>query len=356
MKRRDIFIILSILLLIITIYLIYNANITQVETITVSRQSINKLVEETGYVEAVNDFTISAAVAGKITNLSLQSGDTVKEGDLIIVIDNPDLNIECESYLNSSYKIQADTDAAEIHRQDLKLKLEMAELDWVRKAKLYEQHAIAKAELENAELLVSNHKQALASQEAILKHLKSQLQITQNVHRELIRKKEQLQIKSPINGILLDLPVKNGDVVKPGDTLAQIGNKDQLQIKADLLIDDINEVKVGQKVYIKLPGEGNKQIIGQVKKIEPRAYTKISALGIEQKRVPVTIMFNETADLKPDYEVRIAIETASNSDTLVIPRECLKSLPDGDYMVWLVNNKNRIQARKIKTGIRNVLK
>jgi HlyD family secretion protein len=92
--------------------------------------------------------------------------------------------------------------------------------------------------------------------------------------------------------------------------------------------------------------------VGEVQKIYPQAEEKTSALGVIQRRVPVIITLPSPANLKPGYEVRVAIETMSRQDVLVLPRESVRTREDGQKEVMVVANK-RIQHRLIKTGISN---
>jgi len=77
---------------------------------------------------------------------------------------------------------------------------------------------------------------------------------------------------------------------------------------------------------------------------------KQSALGVIQRRVPVIITLTDTANLKPGYEVKVAIETSTAQDVLVIPREAVRTLKDGGKEVMVVTD-NRVKRRPVQTGI-----
>ncbi|MHB8986631.1 MAG: efflux RND transporter periplasmic adaptor subunit [Eubacteriales bacterium] len=89
---------------------------------------------------------------------------------------------------------------------------------------------------------------------------------------------------------------------------------------------------------------------GVVKKIYPRAEEKQSALGIIQRRVPVIISLKESAGLKPGFEVRVAIETATRENVLTVPREAVRTTKDGQKEVMAVAG-GRVRHRIVSTGI-----
>nr|WP_315989747.1 HlyD family efflux transporter periplasmic adaptor subunit [Desulforamulus aquiferis] len=71
-------------------------------------------------------------------------------------------------------------------------------------------------------------------------------------------KEEQLILKSPVDGIILDLPAKQEQVINPGTLLATVAVSEKLEVKADLLSDDLGEVSLGQRVQITAPVLGDK--------------------------------------------------------------------------------------------------
>ena len=87
-----------------------------------------------------------------------------------------------------------------------------------------------------------------------------------------------------------------------------------------------------------------------MKKIYPQAEEKISALGVIQRRAPVLITVKDPANLKPGFEVKVAIQTLSRTDVLIVPRESVITRGDGQKEVAVVNN-GRISYQLIETGI-----
>lgn len=163
-------------------------------------------------------------------------------------------------------------------------------------------------------------------------------------------KESALRICSPVSGRIIDLPVENGHFVPIGSFITRIAGNETLEVRAEILTDDIKDVRVGQKAVITSPSIGNEEINGQVQTIYPKAEEKLSALGVVQRRVPVIITLDNYDQLKPGYEVRVSINTNSKEKVLVIPRQSVRHINEERKEVLLVD-KARIKTRPIVTGM-----
>ena len=85
-------------------------------------------------------------------------------------------------------------------------------------------------------------------------------------------------------------------------------SKEEREIKADLLGDDLGDVAIGQKVRVIAPVLGNQVLYGEIAEIYPHAEEKLSTLGVLQRRVPVIIKLDNAANLKPGYEIRVSVK------------------------------------------------
>jgi len=150
--------------------------------------------------------------------------------------------------------------------------------------------------------------------------------------------------------VVLDLPVDEEQVVGPGALVASVAVPGRLEVRAEILSDDMGEVKVGQKAVITAPVLGQRTLAGEVKQIYPRAEEKRSALGVIQRRVPVIIALEDPANLKPGYEVTVAIETLKKEGVLVVPREAVRTNNEGGGEMMVVAG-GRVRHRAVRTGI-----
>jgi HlyD family secretion protein len=324
----------------------------EVEVVKASRGTFILTVEETGYVEAANDREVQATSVAQVRDLLVESGDKVRLGQILIKLSSPELTAEIESARSQLARTEGELQAAELSIQSIRLELKQAENDLARKKVLLQSGALARAEYEKAELQVDKLRKSVSQQEAGVSGLNKQVSSLGAILNSLEEKAGELQVISPISGTILDLPVKVGQVVAPGTLLAQVGSDSQLEVKTELLSDDIRRVKTGQTTSITAPVLGDQTLTGQVSKIYPRAYEKTSALGVIQRRVPIIIALNQSANLQPGYEVRVAIETLRKEDVILLPREAIRLTEDGHYRV-LVVNEGRISERLVEIGEKN---
>jgi len=326
---------------------------TEVETVEVEKGKLIKTVEETGYTQAVDFYEVQASLNGKVIEIPVECGDRVEKGQVLVVLENLDLDMEIESIKSQLEGAEAELNAGEIALESAGLELEKAEKDLERKEKLFKAGAISQAEYDQAVLNAANLKQAFAKQEAYLKNIQAQLNSLENMYQDINSQKKQLGVTSPIEGTVLSLPLEEGQMAFPGTVLAQVGVPEKLEVKADILSDDLAEIEEGQKAYINAPVLGEKTLIGTVKKIYPQAYEKTSALGVVQRRVPVIIALEEVGNLQPGYEVQVAIETVVKPDVLLLPREAVRLTGEGTYEVMLVVD-GRVVHRQVKVGLKNL--
>ncbi len=353
MKSKKTWIVGGIVLAaVIAIAAIMGSGGEEVEAVKASRGTFVLKLEETGYVEAANDREVQATLAAQVRELLVETGDKVVPGQVLIKLFSPELTTETESARSQLVRTESELQAAELSVQSIRLELEQAENDLARKKTLLQSGALAQAEYEQAQLQVDKLKKSISQQEVSVSGLNKQVASLGAVLNSLEEKAGELQVISPISGTILDLPVYVGQVVSPGTMLAQVGSDSQLEVKTELLSDDLGRVKTGQTTQITAPILGDRALTGPVSKIYPRAHEKTSALGIIQRRVPVIIALNQAANLQPGYEVRVAIETLRKEDVILLPRESIRLTEDGHYRV-LVVNEGRIEERLIEIGEKN---
>jgi len=141
-----------------------------------------------------------------------------------------------------------------------------------------------------------------------------------------------------------------GQVIMPGAALAGIAASEELEVRVDVLSDDIAEVAEGQSASITSTALEDKVLTGQVTKVYPQAEEKTSALGVIQRRVPVIIRLEDVQNLKPGYEVRVAINTVKKENVVILPRDAIRTNADNQQEVMAVEN-NKIIIRTVETGI-----
>lgn len=326
----------------------------QVEVTQANKGIFTQVIEETGYVQVIEEQQIQATQTALVSQVLLDAGDRVEKGQLVMILTNSALEAELASVRSQLAQVKSQLSQAELELLARRAELNQAQDDLDRKKALLDAGALAEADYQTAQLQFSKIRNSVAQQESSVAGLAQQVGDHQIMLDALLSQSAEWEVRSSVAGVLLDRPVKKGQVVAPGTLLAQIGADEGMEIKTDLLSDEIGQVQVGQKVTITAPVLGEQSLSGQVGKIYPQAYEKVSALGVIQRRVPVVISLPQTANLRPGYEVRVAIETVHKEDVTLLPREAIRLNSTGDYQVMAVVD-NRMVITPVIVGDKNQL-
>lgn len=369
----------------------YTGSSTSVEAVSAETGDVSVVLEETGYTESVSDYTLESPKSARVVAVYPQIGDPVGVGQELIVLDNLEadnlttgVRSEITSIKAQIISIQEQLEpvnmqiassqsslTAELNNIDgLNVQLDQAQDNYDRMQQLYTAGAVSQADYENAEYdlkAVQNHlktsednvlglNQSLDS----LNRQKDQIESDIGTMSERLNTRQadldelesDLIVNSLAEGRVLELPAEVGQVVQAGMPLVKIGGTALLQIKADILSDDMAGIKIGQKVQVSAPVLGTQALTGEVRQIYPSAFEKVSALGVVQRRVSIIISLSETSILKPGYEVTVGIETARENSVLRLAREAVRSTSEGGYEVLKIVD-NKIVVTPVKVGLKN---
>lgn len=322
----------------------------EVETVQACIGSITRTVTDTGYVQPATDFNLYATQNARVIQVPVETGQAVRRGQTLVVLENLDLAVQISDVKNQLSQAGSAAEGARAALERAGLELKDAEENLARLEELFRGGAATKVELDRARLQADTSRQSMSEISTRLESSRAQAEGYSQSLQQLTAKEQQLVVKSPVDGTVLDLPAKKDQVLSPGALLANVADSGQLEIKADILSDDLADVRVGQKAGITAPVLGQNTLSGVVKKIYPRAEEKQSALGIIQRRVPVIISLKESAGLKPGFEVRVAVETATRENVLTVPREAVRTTKEGQKEVMAVAG-GRVRHRTVTTGI-----
>ena len=244
------------------------------------------LLTASGYVVAQRSAAVSSKATGRIKQLFVKEGDTVKSGDVLAVLENDDL----EQMVREA-TAQVAVAAAALQEKEATLNLAAKEL--TRISQLAAKRVVAAAELDSAE---GAHQRAAASVAAA----RAQLQLSQAQAERARIDLEYTFIRTPFNGTVLTKNADVGEVVAPFGASADaraavvlIADMDSLQIEADVSESSLAKIFVGQKCVIRLDSFPGKTYEGVVDSIIPTVdrakatvLTKIRFLERDQRVIP----------------------------------------------------------------------
>ena len=304
-----------------------------IETGAAVRGPLTVRVAEEGKTRVRNRFVVAAPVAGKMGRVVLKPGDEVKAGETLLTTIEPvaspllDPRARAQAEAVVSMREAASKQAAEIleaHRAALK----MADSDRDRmravtrpgslsdsaRDQMEADSAMKGAELRAAEFSLQVTDYELAQARAAL------------ARPAAVTPGNQIEVKSPVSGRVLKVMQESETVVTPGSQILENGEPGDIEIEAEILSRDAVAIQPGDAVEVEQWG-GETPLKGRVRRIEPAAFTKISALGVEEQRVVVLTDLLElpaaAKSLGDRYRVEVRVAVWHTDEALIVPAGAL---------------------------------
>ena len=328
------------------------AGYTKVMTAKVVRQNLVSTVSGTGQIKPKTYVNVGAEALGRITHLYVREGDRVQKGQRLATVEN----IQQEANVNGQKAAiaAAQTDIAasiaaektqEAAVEHAKADLEQKKLDFQRAQALYKAQVMSKQDFEAKKAAYDLDVATLAQSEAAVAQSKAQ---TASARGHMNTQKASLVANvnayqktiaiAPFNGIVTNLPVREGETVVPGiqDTNGSVlmTLADVSVITAEVKVDetDIINVALGQPADVTVDAIPGKIFKGHVTEVGDQALLRSTGLATSQTtsgqeeakdfKVVITID-HPTAELKPGLSTTAKITTATRQDALVIPIQAL---------------------------------
>ena len=163
-----------------------------------------------------------------------------------------------------------------------------------------------------------------------------------------------IAVRAPIAACVLAVLHESEGVVAAGQPLLELGCRSSLEIRADVLSADALRLAAGGEASIEDWG-GDRPLAARIRRIEPQAFTKVSALGVEEQRVWVILDFTEPASAYPtlgdDYRVLVRFIQSRAADVLQVPAAAVFDA-DGQSQVFVVDADGRLAKRSFTAGRR----
>ncbi len=319
-------------------------------------------VDEDGRTRVKDRFIVSAPLAGTLARIQLRAGDAVRRGDLVARLVpltapflDPRSRAETEARVAAS---QATLRQAGTVIEQARAAHDFARREAARQRTLLREGATAAHAAEQAELAERTRREELASAQFGLRVAESDVRLAQAALQRLGAapgpRSEQLEVRSPVDGRVLKVMQESEGVVQPGTALVEIGDPAALEIVVDVLTADAVGILPGAPVVIERWG-GTSDLQGRVHRVEPSAFTRVSALGVEEQRVNVLVDLDEPrdrwAELGDGYRVEARIVVWQAPDVLRVPAGAVFRHKAG-WAVYAVE-KGMARIRVVDLGRRN---
>jgi HlyD family secretion protein len=331
-----------------------------VDVARVVRAPLEQNILDDGKARIREKYTVSAPVAGTLARIELREGDVVEPGTVVarlLPLASPLLDPEsrraAEQRLASAIDAASQAKATVARAQAMG---DQAKADLVRVESLAQGGSLPAAQLDQARVDARAREAELASAgfaEKVAEHEIAQARAALARFTPGAGQSEQFEVTSPVHGQVLHVLHKSEGVVTAGAPLLEVGDPSALELVADVLSQDAVQIVPGMPARIVHWGKVA-TLRARVRNVEPAAFTKTSALGVDEQRVNVVLDPDGPPEawrsLGDGFAVEIEITVWSRPDVLQVPTSAL--FRDGAESSVFVVDGARARARHVEVGHR----
>lgn len=273
-------------------------------------------ISEEGKTRIKQRYVISAPVSGQLRRIPFKAGaDIASTQTVVAVIDPASANL---LDARSRALAEAGRDAAAAQLARARAARDLAENDLKRAEKLAQEKTLSAQELDQAQMRETAATRDVAAAEASLRQAEASL-------REFsadTNSAAAVELKSPVAGRVLKVFEESARTIALGTPLLEVGDPNDLEVAIENLSRDAAILQPGMAVELEQWG-GGEPLSAVVRYIEPKAYTKVSALGVEEQRVLVVADLltppTQRGNLGDNFRVEAHIITWQNEHCLKVP-------------------------------------
>lgn len=348
MKKRSKFVIWTLVLLAVaaSMVLAFRPKPVPVQVAMVTMGPLQQTVDEEGKTRMHDHFILGAGIAGKLRRIELHAGDAVRAGQIITWIDptpiEPRQTAVLEARLASAQatqkQVEADIGTAQADN-------DQAVIDLDRTKKLFDQGVASREAYDKA---VNRAAAAVKQLDSAKSRMQAAVYQVAEAHAALTTQpgaqaSAPMAVRSPIAGRVLKLLEQSERVIPSGTPIIDIGYSPRLEVVADFLTQDAVKISPSMDAMIEDWG-GDKPLRARVRMVEPGAFTKVSALGVEEQRVNVVLDFVDGPEKLADaYRVEVRVVTWKSDSVLKVPSSAV-SRTGQDWAVFRVQHGHAQRA------------
>lgn len=336
----------------------------EVELATAVQGPFETSIGEDGRTRLADRYVVSAPLAGRLARITLREGDAVSAGQALASL-QPVLAPMLDERTRREQQARVDGAQAVLLQagkrvEAARVQLERARDDLARSEQLARQGFVAATKLSSDRLAVQGAQKELEAAvegEHVARHQLEQARVALGMAQVPGGPAQTFVLRAPIAGRVLKVHVASEATVALGAPLVEVGDIARLEVVTELLTADALQAQPGSPVRIERWG-GPVVLQGRVRRVEPAAFTKISALGVEEQRVNVIIDITSPREqwerLGDGYRVGVRIVTRSQDSVLKVPVGAVfpQAAPASGAAVFVADG-GRARLRPIGVEARN---
>jgi len=341
----------------------------EVEAAPVTRGHFETTIDEDGKTRLRERYVVSAPLAGLLTRITLREGDAV-DADAVVATLTPVLSPMLDERTLREQRVRVEITEAQVQRVDARIEgakvaLLQASNELQRSEQLARQGFVSATKLEADRLaaLAAQKELDMATEERhVAGHEVDQARAALlAVRGPAAAGSRRFVLRAPTAGRVLRVAQTSETAVALGTPLLELGDTRGLEVVAELLTADALQARPGSRVLIERWG-GDGVLQGRVRQVEPAAFTKVSALGVEEQRVKVLIDITSPPEawraLGDGFRVGVRIVTRAVDDVVKVPVSAVFPLPERegtpkDAMAVFVLEAGRARLVPVQVGARN---
>ena len=299
--------------------------------------TLRRTVVATGKVEPRDEVLIKPQISGIVSELHKEAGQLVRKGEVIATVKViPEL---------------ASLNSAESRVAVARLSLDQARTEQERTAALYAKGVVAAEEFEQG-------RTALRKAEEELSNAQDNLEITRNGIANRYREQSNTQVRSTIDGMILDVPVKEGNSViqantfNDGTTIASVADMSDMLFRGKVDETDVGKLRSGMPVRLTVGAMQDVELAARLEYVAPKAAEENGLVLFEVKAAAAV---PDSLFVRAGYSANAEIEILRREGVLVLPESCVEFEGDKAWVHVLTSEEEApeqtFERREVRTGI-----
>ena len=289
-----------------------------VETALAATGPLRATVSEEGKTRIKQRYVVSSPVTGQLRRVPFKPGASVAAGDVVAVIE-PMAASPLDTRSRALAEARRDSALATLEKTRAAHALAISELKRVQR--MFDAGTVSPQDIENAQLRETTASREIVAAEGALRAAIAELAVVGPDTLPAL-----IEVRAPVAGRVLHVFQESERPVTAGTALLDAGDPADLEVVIELLSRDGAALAPGARVELEQWG-GPKPLEARVRLVEPAAFTKISALGVEEQRVNVVADIitpvAERASLGDNFRVEARVIVWETENTLKVPVSAL---------------------------------
>jgi HlyD family secretion protein len=297
-----------------------------VNTEAVKKRKLDAIVSASGKIQPKRFVNISADTSGRVTDLAVNEGDRVTQGQFLMQIDPRNLRTRVTSGEASLGAAQSSAEQLKLALESSRTQLKLAQDNYKRQQELWKGGLTTREQFERAESELRVREQDLRAQEQNVQTQQQRMRQEQATLENARTDLSKVRIESPINGIVTRRNIEQGETAvvgtmnNAGTVLLQVADMSIIEAEVEVDETDIPTVKIGQLAKVTVDAKPGQSFTARVTEIGNSPIQTTGQSASQATNFKVTLQIEgEIPDVRPGFTCTAEITTATRDNALAVP-------------------------------------